>query len=229
MRKLWILAAAIIGASQLTFASPACASDSLSGYIALGAGGCTTGTDVLSDFSVLSGITGVTPIAPASISLSPFGSAAAPGLATSLNVSASAGTVLEALFTYRISGNSYADSAIALSHSSESGDGAVTGLQNFCANGTFGPDGVSGCTGTPGSLLTLDGVQNTDATSFSAASFLSVTDDFTVDGGLAGSASGGTLSNQFSTVPEPGSILLTAAGFIFAMGIRRKLIARMCC
>ncbi len=152
-----------------------------------------------------------------------------PGLTTTVNVSASAGTVLEALFTYRISGNSYGDSAIALSGSSETGDGAVTGLQNFCANGTFGPDGVSGCTGTPGSLLTLDGVQNTDATSFSAASFLSVTDDFTIDGGLAGSASAGTLTNQFSTVPEPGSILLTAVGFILAMGIRRKLITRMCC
>lgn len=229
MRNLWILAAAVVSASQLSFASAACANDSLSGYIALGTGGCMIGGDLLSGFSVLSGITGAIPITPASISLSPFGSAASPGLATTVSVSAGAGTVLEALFTYRISGNSYGDSAIALTRSSETGDGAVTGLQNFCSDGTFGPDGVSGCTGTPGSLLTLDGVQNTDATLFSAASFLSVTDDFTIDGGLAGSASAGTLSNQFSTVPEPGSVLLTAAGFIFAMGIRRKLSARMCC
>ncbi len=229
MRKLCILAAAVISAGQLSFAGPACANNSLSGYIALGASGCTIGANVLSDFTALSGISGATPITPANISLSPFGSGANPGLATSVNVSASAGTVLEAFFTYRISGNSYGDSAIALSHSSESGDGAVTGLQNFCANGTFGPDGVSGCTGTPGSLLTLDGVQNADTTSFSAASFLSVTDDFTIDGGLAGAASAGTLTNQFSTVPEPGSILLTAVGFILSMGIRRKLTPRICC
>ncbi len=229
MRKLCLLAGAVISVCQLNFASPACANDSLSGYIALGASGCTIGANILSDFGALSGISGATPIASATISLSPFGSGASPGLTTTVNVSASAGSMLEALFTYRISGNSYGDSAIGLGGSSETGDGAVTGLQNFCADGTFGPDGVSGCTGTPGSLTTLDGVQNSDATSFSAASFLTVTDDLTVDGGLAGSASAGTLSNQFSTVPEPGSILLTAVGFIFAMAIRRKLITRIRC
>ncbi len=77
------------------------------------------------------------------------------------------------------------------------------------------------------SLLTLDGVQNADSASFSAAGFLNVTDDFTIDGGLAGSASAGTLSNHFSTVPEPGNLLLVLVGFIFALGIRRHAILRM--
>ena len=233
MRKLWILAAAVISVPPLSYASPACVSDSLSGYIALGAGGCSIGANTLSDFSALSGISGATAIAPAVISLSPIDSTASPGLNTTVNVSAGSGTVLEALFTYRISGSAYSGSTIALSQSSESGDGVVTGIQNFCANGTFGADGVSGCTGTPGNLVTVDGSQNTDTSSFSPASFLSLSNDFIVDGGLAGSASAGTLTNQFSTVsstvPEPGSILLTAAGFILAVGIRRKFTERRSC
>ncbi len=227
MKKLWILCAVLLSASQLSFANSACRSGSLASYIALGASGCAIGSDTLSNFAVLSGISSATTILPGNISLAPFGSTASPGLTTTVTVSAPAGTLLEALFTYQISGRLFGDSAIALSRSSETGDGAVTGVQDFCANGIFGPDGVSGCTGTPGSLLTLDGVQNSAATSFAPARFLSVTDDFTIDGGLAGSATAGTLSNRFSTVPEPASLFLMPVGFIFALGIRRRLFPRM--
>jgi hypothetical protein len=228
VRKLWILSAAVVSLAQLSVASPACVADSLSAYIALGAGGCMVGGNTLSDFAILPGISGATPISPVDISLSPSGSTTNPGLVISVNVSANAGTVLEAFFTYALSGNSFSDSVIALSRSSETGDGAVTGTQDFCANGIFELNGVSGCTGTPGSLLTLDGVQNSDATSFAAAGFLNVTDDFTVDGGLAGSATAGTLSNQFSTVPESGTLLLAPIGIIFALGvIRRRLFQRI--
>ncbi|MBV8073259.1 MAG: PEP-CTERM sorting domain-containing protein [Acidobacteriaceae bacterium] len=228
MRKFSMLAAALICVSRFSFATSACSDASLSHYIGLGAGGCTIGTNTLSDFAALSSITGATPIPAGSILLSPFGSSTDPGLRVTVSVSVSAGALLQSLFTYRIAGGFYGHSAIALTGSSQTGDGAVTGIENFCAGGTFGPDGVSGCTTASGSLLTLNGTQNADSAFFGAAHFLSVTDDLTADGGLAGTASAGTLSNQFSTVPEPSTILLLAVGFLSAGVIRWKLTKRIC-
>jgi hypothetical protein len=228
VRTFLTLAVAIVCLPQSSFAASACSHGSLSNYIGLGTDGCTIGSNTLFDFATLSGTSAATPISPNDVSISPFGSGASPGLAITVSVSASSERVLEALFTYRMAGNSYVGSTISLAGSSESGDGAVTGIQNFCANGTFGPDGVSGCSGTPGSLLTLDGIQNTDATSYNRASMLSVTDDLTIDGGLTGSASAGTLSNQFNTVPEPRAALLTGVGVLIAVVIRRKLAKRIC-
>jgi len=226
--KSGVLAAALIFISQLSFAASACVNDSLSRYIALGTTGCAIGTTTLFDFAALTGITGATIVAPANIALSPFGTSDSPGLTTTVAVSATAGTLLEGIFTYRISGTAFGRSFLTLAGSSETGDGAVTGVKDFCAGGVFGPNGVSGCTGTPGILLTLDGVQNADSASFGPSRSLSVTDDFTIDGGTAGSASAGTLTNRFGTVPEPGTILLTFLGFGLTAGARRKFIARRC-
>ncbi|HMF75295.1 MAG TPA: hypothetical protein VK604_06495, partial [Bryobacteraceae bacterium] len=142
------------------------------------------------------------------------------------NVTSSAGSVQESLFTYQLTGGSYIGSTIILSNSFETGDGASTGLQNFCAGGSFGLDGVSGCTGTPGALATVDGAQNQDASLFSAVSFLSVTNDLTFDGGLAGTAAGGTFVNQFTTapasIPEPLPLLLTSVGLTLLLCRRVK-------
>jgi hypothetical protein len=60
-------------------------------------------------------------------------------------------------------------------------------------------------------LVLDDGVQNSDATALSSPTLLSVTDDFTVDGGAAGTASGGIFTDQFqaevASTPEPGGQL----------------------
>jgi hypothetical protein len=76
----------------------------------------------------------------------------------------------------------------------------VTDIQNYCAGGTFGPDGVTGCAAVTSALVTLDGIQQTDSASFAGVSLLSITDDFTLDGGLGGSASGGSFTDQFTAV-----------------------------
>jgi hypothetical protein len=187
--------------------------------------GCTIGGNTLSEFKTLSGISGATPIATMDVTLTPIGGNLDPGFTAQINMMAGAGTILEALFTYKISGNSYIDSAILLAGSSETGDGAVTDIQNYCAGGTFGPDGVSGCTSVAGSLLTLDGIQQNDQKSFGGASSLSVTDDFTLDGGLAGSSSGGSITDQFTATastatPEPLSLALAGLGLVFVLGLK---------
>jgi hypothetical protein len=198
-----------------SYAAP-CGTGSLASYIALGSGGCAIGANTLFDFRALSGIAGATPISSGAVMLAPLGGNFDPGLSATVNTTANAGTLLEALFTYKITGSIYVSDSIGLTNSSVSGDGTVTGIQDFCAGGTFGPSGVAGCTGIPRSLLTLAGVQNQDSASFGLVTLLSVTDDFTLDGGSAGSASGGTLTNRFTAVPEPATFFVTGMSLILA-------------
>lgn len=215
--KHWVfLASAIVLLTQSILAAP-CTSGSLANYIALGATGCTIGGNTLYDFQTLSGTAFATPIATQGITINPLGGAYNPGISVSTQMTAASGKLLEALFTYRISGNLFVGDSITLSASSETVDGAVTDIQNYCAGGTFGSNGVSACTGLAGSLLALDGVTNQASSSFSRTSFLSITDDFTLDGGLAGSASGGTFADSFTAVPEPSVFLLTALGITLAL------------
>lgn len=202
--------------------SPAstCNDGSLASYIGLGSGGCTIGANTLYDFQTVSGTSGATAISTADVSISPLGGDSNPGITASLTKVAGANTQLELLFTYQISGASYVGDSITLAGSSETADGAVTDIQNFCAGGIFGPGGVTGCTGFAGSLLALDGIQNQDSTVLGPASLISVTDDLTLDGGLLGSASGGTITDRFSAVPEPSSYFLTGLGLTLGLGVK---------
>ncbi len=205
-----------------------CVAGSLATYVSLGAGGCTIGTNVVSSFVVYSsGTTGATELSTSAVSIAPSGGDTDPQLQFTVNESVDTPPMLETFFTYQISGNPYNESQIDLTGSSETGEGAVTDLQNLCADGTFGPDGVDGCTGTPNSLLTLDGAINTNSTPLSVVSFLSVTDDLTIDPGPpgTGSASGAVFTDQFTagttTVPEPALTVLPGA-LLFALAALRK-------
>ncbi|HLK18300.1 MAG TPA: hypothetical protein VKT81_05055 [Bryobacteraceae bacterium] len=214
--KLAVLLVALASLSMRVYANP-CVAGSLASYEALGAAGCTIGTNLVSAFTSLPGTTGGTEIDPADISIMPSGGTSSPQLLFTLSQSAST-SLLEALFTYQISGNSFTQSEIDLANASETGDGAVTDVQNLCVDGTFSADGVTGCNGSAAlSQLTLDGALNSSQTALAALSFLSVTDDFTIDPGTFGSASAGTFTDTFtagtttSTVPEPKSTILIAA------------------
>lgn len=220
MKQSLLVALLIAALAPACFAGP-CTNASLAGYIALGSGGCTIGSNTLFDFQALSGTAGAVPIPPAGIALSPLGGTFNPGISAATSITAIAGTLREAFFSYRISGSTYIADSITLSGSSAGGDGAVTDTQNFCAGGTFGPDGISGCSGAAGSLVALAGVQNTDSTALGPARLLSVTDDFTIDGGTAGSASGGTITDRFVASPEPATLL--SAALAMALGIALKL------
>lgn len=226
MKKFLLLIGAFTLSASFCSATP-CGAGTLASYIGLGAGGCTIDGHTLSNFQILPGSTTGTPIAAAGVLVSPLGGPADPGLTVSTNLTAPANAPLELVFTYQIFGASYSASAITLSNSTESGDGGVTEIQNFCAGGAFGPDGFTGCTGVAGSLLTLDGVQQSDQSSFSDVPFVSVTNDFELDGGLAGSASGGTFTNQFvasAAVPEPATWLLAGIGISGIAVLKRRNI-----
>jgi hypothetical protein len=214
VKKLLFALSAVALSSSLAWAAP-CGVGTLGSYEALGAAGCTIDGHTLSNFQPVTGSTTGAAISSSAVEISPLGGTADPGLSFFTNLTAQPNAPLELTFTYQISGGSYSASAIGLSNSSETGDGGVTEIENYCAGGVFGPDGVTGCTGTPGSLLTLDSVQQTDQSSFASVPFVNVTNDFELDGGLSGSATGGTFTNRFTagaTVPEPSTWLFVGFG-----------------
>jgi hypothetical protein len=220
MKQFLLLALAAVSTGGLGLAGP-CGAGSLASYVALSSGGCTIGSDKLYNFQILSGISGGTAIAPGSVNLNPTGGSLNPLLTISTTQSASAGVPLEAIFTYDISGALFTGISAVLSGTSETGDGGVTGIVNFCEGGSFGSDGVSGCGFANGALLTLDGgVQPSDNSQFAGVSFLNVTDDFTIDPGVIGTATGGTLTNSFTAVPEPVSFTLTGLGLALAGALK---------
>jgi len=221
--KIAIFAAMTAGFTQLSLGASACTDNSLDSYLALGPGGCTIGANTLSGFQVLAGTTGASEISPVDITVLPFQTSSSIGLSATTTVGSAAGSVQEFLFSFQLSGASYIGSAVTLANSFEMGDGAVTGLQNFCVGGPFGPDGVSGCMGMSGALATVDGAQNQDSAAFAATSLLTVSDDVTFDGGLMGLATGGTFVNEFTTgtsaIPEPTTFVLAGFGVALA-GLR---------
>lgn len=222
------LGAALLWAALISTgsAAPMCISGSLASYGLLGSAGCTIGVDTVASFAVVSGMAGATPIDPTTVSITPGGGTTNPSLTFETNLTANFPTQLEAIFTYTLSGPGveFTMDVLTLSNSSETVDGLVTDVQNYCFGGSFGPDGVSGCTGsTTGTLLGWDGVQNTDQTTIPGSAFLNITDDFVLDGGMAGSATGGTFEDQFTgttAAPEPGVFLLTACG-LAVVGLRK--------
>ena len=225
MKGFLTLAVSACLAASLCTAAP-CINGSLASYIALAGGGCTIDGNTLFNFQTVSGTAGTTAIATADLLISPFGGSTSFGFTATTAKTAATGTLLESIFTYQISGNLYTGTSITLAGSSETGDGAVADVQNYCAGGTFGPSGVTGCSGLAGSLVALDGIQQTDQGTFGGVTLLSITDDFTLDGGLAGSASGGSFTNQFTAqsvaaIPEPLSLLLAGLGLALAAVIKR--------
>jgi hypothetical protein len=227
MKQVLLLTLAMASFARLGAAAN-CASGALASYVGLGATGCTIGSNTLSNFKILSGINLATPISPSAITITPTGGTSNPGLTISTTQTATSGSLLEIIFTYLLSGQIYVGSTATLSGSSSTGGGAVTGIQNFCAGGAFGLDGVSNCSGNAGSLLTLAGALSSDSAAFGGASFLNVTNDLTFDAG-AGTATGGTFSNSFATVsavPEPVSTALTGLGLtVLTVFCKRRLSA----
>jgi hypothetical protein len=224
MKQVLLLALATFSFARLGVAA-SCSNASLAAYVSLGTGGCTIGGNTLSDFTILSGIAGATPILPSAITIMPTGSSFNPGLTISMTQTANTGSLLEIIFTYQIAGLKYAGSSLLLSGSSEPGGGDVTGIENFCGDGTFGPDGVSGCTGTNGTLVTLDGTQQSDMGTFGSVSILHVTNDLAIDSTF-GSATAGKLADSFAAVPEPVSLTLAGLGlaFVGATKLRSKRV-----
>jgi hypothetical protein len=221
MKQFLLLALVAVSVARLASAA-SCSGGTLAGYVALGATGCTIGGDTLYNFKVLGGSGGATQLAASLVSLTPSGGTYNPSLATSVNVTVSAPNTDETMFTYDISGPGFISASALLSGSSETGDGGVSGIENYCAGGFFGADGVDGCPGITDSLVTVDGAQNSAGDLFSKVSFLAVTNDLALGGITDGTASGGKLTDSFTAVPEPATLAIAGFGLLFAAAYRKR-------
>jgi len=159
--------------------------------------------------------------------VSPFQSGNVFGLDFSLNDTATAGELREALIGYMVvSTPGITSSMISLSGTSTTGAGFITDIQNFCKGGTFTPNDVTGCANSD-TLLVLN--SGSDQKTFPAVGMLSIVHDLTLDAGGGGTASAGVVMDRFTApaadaaIPEPGTwgLLATALlGFVLIPRIR---------
>lgn len=191
-----------------------CLPGNLQSYIALGAGGCELGAVQFSDFTTAPGQNFATPISPQSIQVTPGGTTFLPSLLFTLNSSATSGNVFESFFRFDVSGTLTSASAL-LNSPVALGDGAVTGILDVCAGGSFAGNGPVGCSASASTAVAF-AINGDSALSgsvnFPATSFFDVFVDLTIDGGSAGSASLPSAAVSIGAVPEPSVALLIAAG-----------------
>ena len=193
-----------------------CAPGTLQDYIDLGASGCSVGDALLAGFAVEPGQSFAVPIDPSLIQMTPGGSAGTPTLQLDFAASAAAGELLEAFFHFSVSAPTLFGYGVALASASATGDGVVTATQDVCPDGTFYPVSPIGCPTAASALITFltesDSLLSDQAAFGSAASFFDVFTDVAVDGGLEGSASLGSVTLSFGTIPEPSTAALLAVG-----------------
>jgi len=193
----------------------------LADYLALGPGGGTIGTTTFSSFLLQPLQTGATAIAPADILVTPINLAGSPTLQFGFTQAAAAGGLFEMHISYQVSALALLGASVALGNVTALGDAAVTAVLALT-----GPSPV------PPSLIALETSFisiPSDATAFASAAALNVDFGVVIDGGLAGSASLGLVTNQFTvpftaSVPDSGTSLLLLASGLCALGIMRHLL-----
>ena len=198
-------------------AAPA-VTDSLTNYLALGAGGATIGSTLFSDFTILSLQAGATAINPNSILVTPINLAGNVGFQFVLNQTANTGQLFQLHLGYKVAAPSITGATTALNGSIVNFDGANTGLLTLT-----GPIPAQ-------NLIAFDigvAADNPVSSTFASLSSLTVETDFVVDGGTFGGASLISGTNLFAAptpVPEPGSAMagLGALGICLSGVVRRR-------
>ena len=235
MRRFLLVTLVALSVPTLTQAAPLCVSASLEDYIALGSGGCMVGHALFADFAASVVDPAATPILRGDVIVSPLLGGTSLGLAFSLTSSAGPGEFEDLLIRYGLSGLmglSFVSNTLSMSGSSVEPDGAVTAVEDKCGGGMFGSDPSTPCSGTLiGPLIVFDIGTFADLTEttpdFAITSFFDVFTEIAVDGGLLGSASLGTVTNEFEfaptqVVPEPTSMLLLGSGLLALLRHRKR-------
>jgi hypothetical protein len=149
----------------------------------------------------------------------PFHTTAGPGLQFVVNVTASAGEILDVLIGYSIAGGTFTGNILSMAGATATGDGVVTVIEDKCLGGNFDPTSPIGCTGTAANLIVfllevggLPEGSTVEHLTFAPVAFIDLFVDIAVDGGPTGSAALASVTTQF--VPEPASLGLLVVGLV---------------
>ncbi len=231
MKRSGLLFAVLITVVRMADAGT-CVSATLDNYITLGTVGCSIGNNTLFGFQELMGQTGATQIATSSIFVTPSGGSVNPTIQFATSLTANFPIFDEALINYQIKGNSYASETVVLGITSSSNGGFGTSVQNYCPNGKFSADGVTGCpsdqSGTHNVLVNFNS-GSASVTFAGQPTSLSITNDYVLDASGGGSVTGGSVTNSFvaiSAIPEPGTYLLTGFTVLIGLVIKSRRISR---
>ena len=164
-----------------------------------------------------------------SITVNPITTQNNPGFLFNAPWGVQAGETQQSLMAFTVNvnpgGNLIDDLSLYMFGAGIVGSGQVSVAETFCAGDTF----ANGCAnGVTGSLLTiLNGSTSilTAHVDFDPVSVVDVVKSVQLLGGSNGSAAVvGGVQNQFSEVPEPGSLLLFGSGIAGLAGVLRRYV-----
>jgi hypothetical protein len=173
---------------------------------------------------------GTNPLPASSITVNPINTPLNPGFLFNAPWGAQAGETQGSLIGFTVNvnpgGNLINDLSLYMFGAGVLGTGQVSVTETYCAGDTF----ADLCAhGTEGTLLTIlnSGTSILHASaSFGPVSVVDVMKDIELVGGSNGSAalvSG--VQNQFSEVPEPGSLVLFGSGIVGLAGVLRRWVS----
>ena len=214
----------VVLASSLSAFGAACIVTSYDKYV-----GTSCGIDDKT-FSNFTYSTSGTDLMPASsITVNPLNTPFNPGFLFNAPWGVGAGHTQDSLigFTANVNagGNLIDDLSLNMFGAGILGTGQVSVVETYCAGDTFADNCANG---TEGTLLTIlnssTSILHASAT-FGPVKIVDVMKDITLLGGSNGSASlVSGVQNNFSEVPEPGSLVLLGSGVIGLAGVLRRRI-----
>lgn len=128
-------------------------------------------------------------------------------------------------FTVTSNGNLINDLSLWMFGGATVGNGLVTVSETYCAGDTFADGCANGVTGTLSTYLGGGLSKLFDSATFNPVSIVDVQKNVELLGGGSGSfAVLGGVQNQFSEVPEPGSLVLFGSGIAGLAGVMRRWV-----